>query len=70
MDTFVVVAGIGAIFWGLTMLAIIDIITKDFGSIKNKAIWGFIALIPFIGWLIYLSLGLKKGVRKKYKTKA
>ncbi len=65
MDTFVVVAGIAAVFWCLTMLAIIDIILKDFGSIKTKAIWGFIALIPFIGALIYLLFGMKKGIRKK-----
>ncbi len=65
MDTFVVVAGVGAIFWGLTMLAMIDIILKDFGSIKTKAIWGLMAIIPFIGWLLYFLVGAKKGVRKK-----
>ena len=65
MDTFVVVAGIGVIFWGLTMLAIIDVLLKDFGSIKTKAIWGATALVPLVGWLIYLVFGFRKGVRKK-----
>ena len=65
MDTFIIVGGICAIFWGLTMLAIIDVILKDFGSIQTKALWGFVALIPLMGWLIYLILGSKKGTRKK-----
>ncbi len=64
MDTFIMVAGVAAFFWGLTMLAIVDIILKDFGSIQKKALWGFIALIPFVGWLIYLLVGYKKGTRK------
>jgi uncharacterized membrane protein YhaH (DUF805 family) len=50
---------------GLTMLALIDIILKDFGSSKNQIIWHLIAIIPIIGWLIYLIFGFKKGERKK-----
>ncbi len=65
MDTFVIIVGIGVIFWGLTMLAIVDIILKDFGSIKTKALWGAMSLVPFIGWLIYFLVGAKKGIRKK-----
>ena len=65
MDTFIVVASIGAIFWGLTMLVIIDVILKDFGSIQTKALWGFVALIPVLGWIVYLIFGYKKGIRKK-----
>ena len=65
MDTFAVIAGIGAIFWGLTMLAMVDIILKDFGSIKTKALWGAVSLVPFVGWLIYFMAGARKGVRKK-----
>lgn len=65
MNTFAVIAGIGAIFWGLTMLAMVDIILKDFGSIKTKAVWGAVSLIPFIGWLIYFMVGARKGVRKQ-----
>ena len=53
-----------AISFGLTMLALIDIILKDFGSIKVKIIWHFIAIIPLIGWLIYLIFGFKKGQKK------
>ncbi|MFH1156095.1 MAG: PLDc N-terminal domain-containing protein [Pseudomonadota bacterium] len=64
MSTFALVAGTAVLFWGLTMLAIIDIILKDFGSITTKAMWGFISMIPFVGWLIYLVFGYRKGTRK------
>ena len=55
----------GIIFWVLTALTLVDILLKDFGSLKNKAIWFVIAFIPVIGWLIYLLFGFKKGIRKK-----
>jgi len=45
----------------LTVLAIIDIIRKDFGTIGKKALWGLIAVVPFIGWLVYLIFGFRKG---------
>ncbi len=54
-----------AVSFGLTLLALIDIILKDFGSTKAKIIWHFIAIVPFIGWLIYLLFGFRKGQRKK-----
>ena len=52
---------IGVVFYIFTIAAIIDIARKDFGSIGIKALWAFIALIPFIGWLIYLIFGFRKG---------
>jgi SNF family Na+-dependent transporter len=55
---------IAALSLGLTMLALIDIIKKDFGSTKTKVLWHFVALIPLIGWLIYLIFGFKKGHKK------
>ncbi len=48
----------------LTMLALRDIILKEFGSTKAKLIWHFIAIVPLIGWLVYLIFGFKKGRRK------
>ena len=56
---------ITAISFGLTMLALIDIILKDFGSVKAKVIWHFVAIVPIIGWLIYFVFGFKKGQRRK-----
>jgi uncharacterized membrane protein YhaH (DUF805 family) len=52
---------ISAVFYLLTILAIVDIVRKDFGTIGKKAFWGIIALIPFVGWLIYLIFGFRKG---------
>ncbi len=49
---------------GLTMLALVDSMQKDFGSPKAKFIWHIIAMIPFIGWLIYYLFGYRKGVKK------
>jgi uncharacterized membrane protein YhaH (DUF805 family) len=48
-------------FYLLTVLAIVDIIRKDFGTIGEKALWGLIAVVPFIGWLVYLIFGFRKG---------
>ncbi|MBT3177051.1 MAG: hypothetical protein HOG03_08590 [Desulfobacula sp.] len=64
-QTILYVLFIATISFGLTMLALIDIILKDFGSLKAKIIWHFIAIIPIIGWLIYLIFGFKKGQRNK-----
>ncbi len=52
---------ISVFFYLLTVLAIIDIIRKDFGTIGKKALWGLIAVVPFIGWLVYLIFGFRKG---------
>lgn len=48
----------------LTMVALRDIILKDFGSTRAKFIWHFIAVVPLVGWLVYLVFGYKKGRRK------
>ncbi|MBF0573648.1 MAG: PLDc N-terminal domain-containing protein [Desulfamplus sp.] len=69
MDTYIIVIGLGLLFWGLTMLAIVNVISKDFGSIQYKAFWGFIALIPFVGWSIYFIFGAKRGINKRVKGK-
>ncbi|WP_022665339.1 PLDc N-terminal domain-containing protein [Desulfospira joergensenii] len=50
----------------LTMLALIDIIKKDFGSTRAKVAWHFVVLVPLIGWLIYLVFGFRKGTRKTF----
>ena len=52
---------ISVVFYLLTILAVIDIVRKDFGTIGKKALWGVIAMIPFFGWLIYLIFGFRKG---------
>jgi hypothetical protein len=57
----VTVIGVGALFFLITCWAIIDIARKDFGGIEKKALWGFITLIPFLGPLIYIFIGYRKG---------
>jgi SNF family Na+-dependent transporter len=64
-QTILYILIIAAISFGLTMLALIDIILKDFGSTKAKIKWHVIAIIPIIGWLIYLIFGYRKGQKKK-----
>ena len=65
IQTVTVWIKISVFFYLLTVLAIIDIIRKDFGTIGKKALWGLIAVIPFIGWLVYLIFGFRKGKKKK-----
>ena len=52
----------GVAFFLMTCAAILDIARKEFGSIEMKALWVFIvALVPFIGVLVYLFIGRRKG---------
>jgi len=64
-QTVIYILVVFGISLGLTMLALIDIILKDFGSVKAKFIWHFVAIIPLVGWLIYLIFGFKKGTKRK-----
>lgn len=50
----------------LTMVALIDIIKKDFPTVKDKFVWHLVAIIPIIGWLLYFILGAKKGKKKQF----
>ncbi len=54
-----------AVSFGLTMLALVDIILKEFKSIKEKVIWHFIAIVPIFGWLIYFIFGARRGQKRK-----
>jgi len=52
----------GVAFFLMTCAAILDIARKDFGSMEMKALWVFIvALVPFIGVLVYIIIGRRKG---------
>ena len=55
-----------AVSFGLTMLALIDIIKKDFPSVKEKFLWHMVAIVPIVGWLVYYIAGAKKGTRKTF----
>lgn len=59
---WIVLTGIG--FYLITCWAIFDIARKDFGGIEKKAAWAFVALIPFLGPIIYIAAGYRRGRRK------
>ena len=61
MDIVHIIIAVGAFFYLLTCVAFIDIARKDFGSLGMKALWGVIAFIPFIGVVIYIMFGFRKG---------
>ncbi|CAN2040522.1 Cardiolipin synthase N-terminal domain-containing protein [Candidatus Magnetomoraceae bacterium gMMP-15] len=61
------ILGMGLIFLLMTWWAIWDLAYKDFDSIGQKALWAFIALIPFIGCVVYFLIGRKKGLKRKNK---
>jgi uncharacterized membrane protein YhaH (DUF805 family) len=48
----------------LTMWALVDVSIKTFSSLGEKATWWIVALIPFIGWLIYLVFGARRGTKQ------
>lgn len=67
MDQIVIIVlGSAAVSLALTMLALVDIIKKDFPSPKVKFLWHFVALVPLVGWLIYFIFGRKQGQKKDF----
>lgn len=56
-----IIAGLFFMCFLLTAWAIVNVAQKDFGSIGEKAFWWLIASIPFVGFLIYLIFGFRKG---------
>ena len=44
-----------------TVWAIVDVAQKDFGSTGQKALWWVIASVPFVGFIVYLIFGFRKG---------
>lgn len=55
------VLGISIPFVLLTFWAIFDAARRDFGAIEKKAIWVLVSAVPFIGFIIYLIFGMRKG---------
>jgi hypothetical protein len=44
-----------------TVWAVVDVAQKDFGAASRKALWWVVASIPFLGFILYLLLGFRKG---------
>ncbi len=52
-------------FFLLTVWALVDVAAKQFpGQGREKAAWWLVATIPFIGWMIYLVTGRRRGKKK------
>ena len=52
-------------FFLLTVWAIVDVAQRDFGTLGKKALWWIIASIPFVGFIPYFIIGIRKG-KKPY----
>jgi hypothetical protein len=48
-------------FFLLTVWAIVDALTKDFGTQGRKALWALVAAVPFVGAPVYLLFGFRRG---------
>jgi len=64
MTNILLIISMGLFFLMLTWWAIFDVAYKDFGSFEKKLVWGFVAIIPFIGCIIYLLFGYRQGTKK------
>ena len=53
----------------LTVLATINAAQKEFGTLGKKALWIFVAAIPFIGFIIYFIFGFRKGKKQGSPSK-
>jgi len=61
LHTIKVVLMLTAPFLLGTLWATVNAAQKDFGTMGKKALWMFIAAIPFIGFIIYLIFGMRRG---------
>ena len=61
LQTIAVVLGLTAPFLLGTLWATVNAAQKDFDTLGKKALWLFIAAVPFIGFIIYLIFGMRKG---------
>jgi hypothetical protein len=61
IKTALIFVGLCVPFFMATIWAIVDVAQKDFGTMGKKALWWVIASIPFIGFIVYLVFGFRKG---------
>jgi len=60
-DTIKMVLGLSVPFLLATLWAVIHAAQKEFGSLREKVLWMMVAAIPFIGFIIYLIFGFRRG---------
>lgn len=61
LKTIVIFVALCVPFFLGTIWAIVDVAQKDFGTTGKKALWWIISSVPFVGFVIYLILGFRKG---------
>jgi len=64
MSAVKLVLGVCIPFVLLTLWAIIDAAQRDFGGIEKKAAWLLVAAVPFVGAVVYLLFGMRRGQKK------
>ncbi len=64
MNIYIAIACFGVLCWILTCAAMIDVARRDFGGIEKKALWAVVSFVPFIGFVLYFTVGRKKSVKK------
>ena len=60
-QTIKMVLGLSVPFLLATLWAVIHAAQKEFGSLREKVLWMMVAAIPFIGFIIYLIFGFRRG---------
>ena len=61
LKTIVIFVGLCVPLFLATIWAVVDVSQKDFGTMGKKALWWIIASVPFIGFIVYLLFGFRKG---------
>ena len=61
LKSIAIFVGLCVPFFLCTIWAVVDVAQKDFGTMGKKALWWLIASVPFIGFIIYLIFGFRKG---------
>ena len=44
-----------------TVWAVVDASQRDFGSAGRKATWWIVASVPFVGFIVYVAFGMRRG---------
>ena len=52
-------------FFLMSVWAIVDAAQKDFGSLQKKITWCLVAAIPYVGFMVYLAAGFRKGRKQR-----
>ncbi len=48
-------------FFLMTIWAVVSAAQRDFGTLGRKALWMLVAAIPFVGFIPYFLIGMRRG---------